>query len=155
MTRTQSLNLDAIGYLEVRTVPKEESEPFAEPEVVKEEAPNVGHRQAALTDAMRAAHLVAVPGKPDAAAAVPNASALPAVPFQQRRREASQAGAVPPESHLETLQLEAHLPHLAQAAAGCWDHRRSHLVEQRPTRCDFWAWMDFRLDALVPRERRR
>ena len=81
MTRTQSLNLDAIDYLEVRTVPKKEPVRFAEPEVVKAEAQNEGHRQA-LTDAMRDAHLVSVPSRPDAAAGGQNASALPAGPFQ-------------------------------------------------------------------------
>jgi hypothetical protein len=72
--------LDAIDCLEVRTVPKEESVRFAEREVVKEEAPNEGHRPTALTDAMRNAHLVAalaaVPSKPDAAAAEQDPSAL-------------------------------------------------------------------------------
>jgi hypothetical protein len=69
MTRTQSLNLDAIDYLAVRRVPKEESVPFAEREAVKAEAQNAGHRQTALTDAMQDAHLGAVQSKPDAAAA--------------------------------------------------------------------------------------
>ena len=74
--RTQSLNLDAIDCLEVPTVPKEESVQFVEREVVKEEAPNEGHRPTAPTDAMRDAHLVAVPSKPDAAAAGRDPSAL-------------------------------------------------------------------------------
>jgi hypothetical protein len=84
--------LDAIDCLEVRTVPKEElvpfaepevgkSVPFAKPEVIKEEAPNEGHRQSALTGPMRDAHFVALPAarRLNAPAARGDASALLAV----------------------------------------------------------------------------
>jgi hypothetical protein len=80
MTGTRSLNLDAIDCLEVRTVPKEELVLFAEPEAVKEGAPNEVHRRA-LTDAMRGDQLVPVrvPRRRNVPAAGRNASALLAV----------------------------------------------------------------------------
>jgi hypothetical protein len=80
--------LDAIDCLEVRTVPKEESVPFlvskeelgpfSAPKAVKVKALNEGCMPV-QTDAMRDAHLVAVPSKPGAAATGQNASTLPAV----------------------------------------------------------------------------
>jgi hypothetical protein len=68
MTRTQSLNFDAVDYFWLRQAPEHlvQSVPFAEPEVKKAEAPNEVHMRElvhtqALTDAMRNVRPVPAP----------------------------------------------------------------------------------------------